>query len=42
MIQAIIDGSLKNRVLVLIATGFLLAAGYWAVKNTPLAAGCNS
>ncbi|GMQ99588.1 MAG: CusA/CzcA family heavy metal efflux RND transporter [Zetaproteobacteria bacterium] len=36
MIQAIIDGSLKNRFLVLIATGFLLAAGYWAVKNTPL------
>ncbi len=36
MIQAIIDGSLKNRFLVLIATGFLLAAGYWAIKNTPL------
>ncbi len=36
MIQAIIDSSLKNRFLVLIATGFLLAAGYWAVKNTPL------
>jgi len=36
MIQAIIDGSLKNRFLVLIATVFLIAAGYWAVKNTPL------
>ncbi len=36
MIQAIIDSSLKNRFLVLIATVFLIAAGYWAVKNTPL------
>jgi len=36
MIQAIIDSSLKNRFLVLIATGFLIVAGYWAVKNTPL------
>ncbi len=36
MIQAIIDGSLKNRFLVLIATAFLIAAGYWAIKNTPL------
>jgi len=36
MIQAIIDSSLKNRFLVLIATLFLIVAGYWAVKNTPL------
>ncbi|MBL1353622.1 MAG: efflux RND transporter permease subunit [Zetaproteobacteria bacterium] len=36
MIQAIIDGSLKNRFLILIATLFLIVAGYWAVKNTPL------
>ncbi len=36
MIQSIIDGSLRNRFLVLVATGFLLVAGFWAVKNMPL------
>ena len=36
MIQTIINSSLKNRFLVLIATLFLIVAGYWAVKNTPL------
>ncbi|MDX8396305.1 MAG: efflux RND transporter permease subunit, partial [Mariprofundaceae bacterium] len=36
MIRAIIGSSIKNRLLVFIATAFLLSAGVWAVKNTPL------
>lgn len=36
MINAIIDGALRNRILVIIATGFLIAASIWAVRNTPL------
>ncbi len=36
MIAAIIGSSIKNRLLVFIATAFLLVAGVWAVKNTPL------
>ncbi|MDQ6979553.1 MAG: CusA/CzcA family heavy metal efflux RND transporter [Mariprofundaceae bacterium] len=36
MIKAIIGSSIKNRLLVFIATAFLLSAGVWAIKNTPL------
>jgi len=36
MIASIIGSSIKNRLLVFIATAFLLTAGVWAVKNTPL------
>jgi len=36
MIRAIIDASLRDRFLVLIATAILLAAGIWSAKNTPL------
>jgi len=36
MIQAIINASLREKFQVLIATFILLAAGLWAVKNTPL------
>ncbi|HEC15275.1 MAG TPA: efflux RND transporter permease subunit [Sedimenticola sp.] len=36
MIQAIINASLRDKFQVLIATFILLAAGLWAVKNTPL------
>ncbi|MEW5756327.1 MAG: efflux RND transporter permease subunit [Pseudomonadota bacterium] len=36
MIQAIIDASLRNRFLILIAAVLLVAAGVWAVKQTPL------
>ncbi|WP_038247208.1 efflux RND transporter permease subunit [Ghiorsea bivora] len=36
MIASIIGASIKNRLLVFIATAFLLFAGAWAVKNTPL------
>jgi len=36
MIWAIINGSLKNRFLVLIATAIVIFAGLWAVKQTPL------
>ncbi|WP_372610236.1 efflux RND transporter permease subunit, partial [Halomonas sp.] len=36
MIQAIIDASLKNRLLVLILTGLALLLGLWALKTTPL------
>ncbi|MDQ6966410.1 MAG: efflux RND transporter permease subunit, partial [Mariprofundaceae bacterium] len=36
MIRAIIDGSLKNRFLVLMATALLFAGGLWAVKTIPL------
>ena len=36
MIRRIIDWSLGNRLLVLLATAFLLGAGVWAIKNTAL------
>ena len=36
MIERIIDGCLKNRFLVIIATVLLLAAGLWSVRTTPL------
>ncbi len=36
MIQAIINASLREKFQVLIATLFILVAGLWAVKNTPL------
>ena len=35
MIERIIASSLDNRLLVLIATAFLLAAGLWALRSTP-------
>ena len=36
MIEKIIDFSIKNRFLVLMATLFLIFGSFWAVKNTPL------
>lgn len=36
MIAALIRWSVGNRFLVLMATAFLVAAGVWAVKNTPV------
>ncbi len=36
MINAIIDASLKDRFMVLVATALLVAAGFWALKTTPL------
>lgn len=36
MIKAIIEGSLRNKFLVFIATFIIVAAGVWALKNTPL------
>ena len=36
MIDTFINGSLKNRFLVIIATVLLVAGGIWAVKKTPL------
>ena len=36
MIKAIIDGSIRNKFLVIIATVLLILAGLWALKNTPL------
>ncbi|MDQ6992410.1 MAG: CusA/CzcA family heavy metal efflux RND transporter [Mariprofundus sp.] len=36
MIRAMIDGSLKNRFLVLMATALLFSGGLWAVKTIPL------
>lgn len=36
MIAAIIEWSLKNRFLVLIATAFLVVTGIYALKNTPV------
>lgn len=36
MIEKIIDFSIKNRFLVLMATLFLIFASIWALKNTPL------
>ncbi len=36
MIEKIIDFSVKNRFLVLMATLFVVLGSFWAVKNTPL------
>ncbi len=36
MIKAIIDASLRNKFLVLIATFLVVVAGLWSMKNTPL------
>jgi copper/silver efflux system protein len=36
MIEALIGWSLRNRILVLLATGFLVAGGVWAMRATPL------
>ena len=36
MIKKIIDGSLKDKFLVLVATFLIIASGYWAIINTPL------
>ncbi|MFT5660090.1 MAG: Cu(I)/Ag(I) efflux system membrane protein CusA/SilA [Sulfurimonas sp.] len=36
MIEKIIDFSIRNRFLVLMATLFLIFGSFWAVKNTPL------
>jgi len=36
MIQKIIDFSIRDRLLILIATGIIAAAGIWTLKNTPL------
>jgi len=36
MIRAIIDASLRDKFLVLIATAMLVAAGIWSVKSIPL------
>ncbi len=36
MVTSIIDASLRNRFLVIIATVMIIAAGIWSMKNTPL------
>ncbi len=36
MIKAIIEGSLRNKFLVFIATFIIIVTGVWALKNTPL------
>ena len=36
MIEKIIDFSVKNRFLVLMATLFIIMGSVWSVKNTPL------
>jgi copper/silver efflux system protein len=36
MIRAIINGTLKNEMLVFMATGFVILAGLWSVKNISL------
>jgi Cu(I)/Ag(I) efflux system membrane protein CusA/SilA len=36
MIEAVIGWSLRNRVLVFLVTGFLVAGGVWAMRETPL------
>jgi Cu(I)/Ag(I) efflux system membrane protein CusA/SilA len=36
MIRAIIDLSLRNRLLVLLVTALMIGIGVWAIKNTPL------
>ncbi len=36
MVTSIIDASLRNRFLIIIATAMIVAAGIWSMKNTPL------
>ena len=36
MIQKIIDFSIRDRLLILIGTAIIAAAGLWTLKNTPL------
>jgi len=36
MIERIIKWSIKNRILILVATFFLIAAGIYVLKNTPV------
>ena len=36
MLNAIIDWSIRNRFLVILATAFTVAAGYWSVRTTPV------
>ena len=36
MIQRIIEGCGKNRFFVLIFVAFLVAAGWWSLRNVPL------
>jgi copper/silver efflux system protein len=36
MLKRLIDWSIDNRMLVLLATSFLVAAGVWAVRTTPV------
>ena len=36
MLNALINWSIRNRTLVLIATAFLIAGGVWAVRTTPV------
>jgi copper/silver efflux system protein len=36
MLNRLIDWSIRNRLLVLLATGFMVAAGVWAVRTTPV------
>ncbi|VAW89568.1 Cobalt-zinc-cadmium resistance protein CzcA; Cation efflux system protein CusA [hydrothermal vent metagenome] len=36
MVTSIIDASLRNRFLIIIATVMIIAAGVWSMKNTPL------
>ena len=36
MVTSIIDASLRNRFLIIIATVMIIAAGIWSMKNTPL------
>ncbi|MGB6020505.1 MAG: efflux RND transporter permease subunit, partial [Sulfurimonadaceae bacterium] len=36
MIEKLIELSIKNRFLVLMATLFLILGSYWSMKNTPL------
>ncbi len=36
MIEKIIEGSAKNKFLVLLLVGILVAWGLWALNNTPL------
>ncbi len=36
MVTSIIDASLRNRFLILIATVIIVATGLWSMKNTPL------
>ncbi len=36
MIERIIEGSVRNRFLVAVVTGIVMAAGVWAMRNTPV------